>query len=103
MSNIDNDELTVRNILYGQAGQSQIPEKYVDEYIKSGNKAIWEFIEVYVTTRVKEAERLARIDELERWMSLAYHQGKLDGNWMWSNELHSRIESLTTTTNGKGQ
>lgn len=35
----------IRSILYVKAGQSQIPEIYVDEYIKSGNEAVYSLID----------------------------------------------------------
>jgi uncharacterized protein YchJ len=52
-------------------------------------------IESYVTTRVKEAERLARIDELDK-----YSDSALD--WFYYEKTRrSELEALTTTTNGK--
>ncbi len=39
----------------------------------------------------------ARVQELKKWMSLAEHQGKLDGNWMWKNQLTDRITELKAT------
>ena len=51
-------------------------------------------IEAYVTTRVKEAERLARIDELDK-----YNDSPLD--WFYYEERRrSELKALTTTTNG---
>ena len=61
-------------------------------------------IEAYVTTRVKEAERLARIDELERFTSEprrsadSFHQ---DVYVIKTARLDQRIQALTTTANGK--
>lgn len=59
-------------------------------------------IEAYVTTRVKEAERLARIDENENW---ARHIGAVWDNEVVNHEdVHKRLNelhALTTTTNGK--
>ena len=53
-------------------------------------------IEAYVTTRLKEAERLARIDELDK-----YNDSPLD--WFYYEERRrSELKALTTTTNGKG-
>ena len=55
-------------------------------------------IEAYVTTRVKEAERLARIDEL-----LALDKSEIANQSMKKMQIRikGRLEALTTTTNGK--
>ena len=67
-------------------------------------KADWAIatIEAYVTTRVKEAERLARIDEL----SLITKADKfIDSthcmDCLGTNVVTDRLKALTTTTNGK--
>jgi len=68
-------------------------------------------IEAYVTTRVKEAERLARIDEHTNWVLPATEQSHVyeqnengSGIQYFDNERLSRLthlKTLTTTTNGK--
>ena len=54
--------------------------------------------QAYVTTRVKEAERLARIDEL-----LALDTSEIANQSMKKMQIRikGRIEALTATTNGK--
>lgn len=58
-----------------------------------------EAIEAYVTARVKEAERLARIDELVHISAFSsYYPNIPFGHHITVGE---RLESLTTKTNGK--
>jgi len=64
--------------------------------------AIINYAEAYVTTRVKEAERLARIDELKR-LDFEDVTNRLSKLTVSFGEVEDRIEALTTTTNGKGQ
>ena len=67
-----------------------------DMWLKEFNK----YLEAYVTTRVKEAERLARIDELS-----ALDKSEISNQSMKKMQIRikGRIEALTTTTNGKGE
>lgn len=69
---------------------------YMQDASKIYSEAI-ELIEAYVTTRVKEAERLARVDEADKALFTigAYRK---DEAILWQKK---RIEALTTTTNGK--
>jgi len=62
-------------------------------------------LEAYVTTRVKEAERLARIDELTRVLTANNHPKFVALNLRPRGqiEIRERIKALTTTTNGKGE
>ena len=70
-------------------------------------------IEAYVTTRVKEAERLARLDEQKRTDGAykRFHvkesaEGDYIGaetDWISGEKRIEQLEALTTTTNGKGE
>lgn len=59
-----------------------------------------EVVEAYVTTRVKEAERLARLSELS-----ALDKSEIANQSMKKMQIRikGRIEALTTTTNGKSR
>jgi len=70
-----------------------------------------EAIEAYVTTRVKEAERLARIDE-QNWLHINGVYTITDGSMLGGDredyvisiskeKREKRLKALTTTTNGK--
>ena len=66
-----------------------------------------ERLNAYVTTRVKEAERLARIDgqlSLVQIIIQEWQDFPNDGdftNWLFNKQ--SKLQALTTTTNGKGE
>lgn len=62
-----------------------------------------EVINVYVTTQVKEAERLARIDELNRYKKSVMISSDISDHTVGMNIVNNRIKALTTTTNGKGE
>jgi len=72
-----------------------------------GDTAIYQFISdiipeinTYVTTRVKEVEQLARIDELS-----ALDKSEIANQSMKKMQIRikGRLEVLTTTTNGEGE
>lgn len=81
---------------------------FVKEAKMKGRKDFNEAIEAYVITRVKEAERLARIVEAESFysnvsgMAAAYQESGHDMNYemCMASLLKDRIKDLTTTTNG---
>ena len=65
-------------------------------------------LEAYATTRVKEAERLARIDELKNIKLKKYDDGFIaivalhpTGQYIEHDVRIAELEALTTTTNGK--
>src|SRR6218665_788340 len=74
-------------------------------------KELKQVIEAYVTTRVKEAERLARIDELshigmddDEIIVCYFTQENPDCSKDLSiGDRIAELEALTTTTNGKGE
>lgn len=90
---------------YGEWDEKQPSDIYplTEILSREAEERLKKAIEAYVTTRVKEAERLARIDEHLIITS------KLLGSEINSlsvgsrSRLKGRIEALTTTTNGRGK
>jgi hypothetical protein len=87
----------VENIQEGVVSAIQVGEN-VDYHTFDAKVELREAIEAYVTTRVKEAERLARIDELS-----ALDKSEIANQSMKKMQIRikGRLEALTTTTNGK--
>jgi len=76
----------------------------VDYTYKESTEKAKQAIEAYVTTRVKEAERLARINELNNELELLlkeYEYSQEYGVKISANRIEQSIKALTTTTNGK--
>ena len=99
---IQDIELLVDNLRY-HLGAEAVGNEYS---FYERDKAI-EIIEAYVTTRVKEAERLARIDELRNGCPRRTSE-EVTGNWETIEHRHiqariAELQALTTTTNGEGE
>jgi len=94
---------------------AQMYIKYTVDNVNVGLivETITPIIEAYITTRVKGAERLARLDEQKRTDGAykRFHvkesaEGDYIGaetDWISGEKRIEQLEALTTTTNGKAE